>query len=134
VFGTTLDRLLALPRQHQAQTLRLPNGLGVWVQGTLTASDGADFKHAVVVSQPASEAAPPVSVPSAEPVATTVPSDDAAKDVARATLLDHKQRLIETTLAACGGNIAKAARALGVSRGMLYRRLQQGQASGASGD
>lgn len=128
VFGTTLDRLLALPRQHQAQTLRLPNGLGVWIQGTLTASDGADFKHAVVVSQPAPEAAPPVSVPVAEPVATTVPSEVAAQEVARATLLDHKQRLIETTLAACGGNIAKAARALGVSRGMLYRRLQKGQA------
>jgi transcriptional regulator of acetoin/glycerol metabolism len=135
VFGTTLDRLLALPRQHQAQTLRLPNGLGVWVQGTLTASDGADFKHAVVVSQPAPEAALPAPVPVAEPVATTAPSEvDAAQEVARATLLDHKQRLIETTLAACGGNIAKAARALGVSRGMLYRRLQQGQASGASGD
>lgn len=129
VFGTTLDRLLALPRQHQAQTLRLPNGLGVWIQGTLTASDGADFKHAVVVSQPVPEAVPPVPVPTAEPVATTAPSElDAAQEVARATLLDHKQRLIETTLAACGGNIAKAARALGVSRGMLYRRLQQGRA------
>jgi transcriptional regulator of acetoin/glycerol metabolism len=129
VFGTTLDRLLALPRQHQAQTLRLPNGLGVWIQGTLTASDGADFKHAVVVSQPVPEAVPPVPVPVAEPVATTAPSElDAAQEVARATLLDHKQRLIETTLAACGGNIAKAARALGVSRGMLYRRLQQGRA------
>lgn len=129
VFGTTLDRLLALPRQHQAQTLRLPNGLGVWMQGTLTASDGADFKHAVVVSQPVPEAVPPVPVPTAEPVATTAPSElDAAQEVARATLLDHKQRLIETTLAACGGNIAKAARALGVSRGMLYRRLQQGRA------
>jgi transcriptional regulator of acetoin/glycerol metabolism len=129
VFGTTLDRLLALPRQREAEALRLPNGLGVWIKGTLTASDGVDFKHAVAVPHPATttttEAAP---MPTAEPAAATALSDEAVQEVARATLLDHKQRLIETTLAACGGNIAKAARALGVSRGMLYRRLRQSPA------
>ncbi|MBU7576085.1 MAG: Fis family transcriptional regulator [Hydrogenophaga sp.] len=129
VFGVPLERLLALPRQHQAQTLRLPNGLGVWVTGTLTASDGADFKHAVAVSQPAPQvtetAPPPAAIDT--PALATPPETDPAQ----ATLLDHKQRLIESTLAACGGNIAKAARALGVSRGMLYRRLQKAQAPGA---
>lgn len=119
VFGASLDRLLALPRQSQAHTLHLPNGLGVWMKGTLTASDGADFKHAVAVSRPSPQP-PPVAV---DPVTPTP-----APDTAQATLLDHKQRLIETTLSACGGNIAKAARALGVSRGLLYRRLQQNPA------
>ncbi|WP_420319432.1 helix-turn-helix domain-containing protein [Hydrogenophaga intermedia] len=32
--------------------------------------------------------------------------------------------MITETLAACGGNIARAARQLGVSRGLLYRRLR----------
>ena len=122
VFGVPLERLLALSRQHQAQTLRLPNGLGVWMTGMLTARDGADFKHAVAVSQPAPEAVEAVAPPAVEPPA---PAEAAHEGTAQATLLDHKQRLIESTLAACGGNIAKAARALGVSRGMLYRRLQK---------
>ena len=38
--------------------------------------------------------------------------------------LDHANRaLIEATLAACDGNVSRAARRLGVSRGLLYRRL-----------
>jgi DNA-binding NtrC family response regulator len=129
VFGATLDHLLALSRQKQVQTLRLPNGLGVWMQGMLTASDGTDFRHAVAVSRPTDEPSVAAPASAAEPVTTTVPPQEGAvQDLAQATLLDHKQRLIESTLAACGGNIAKSARALGVSRGMLYRRLQKGQA------
>ena len=124
VFGASLERLLAVPRQAQAHTLHLPNGLGVWMKGTLTARDGADFKHAVAVSVPTAVAdtANTITAPA------EVTSASAPRDSTQATLLDHKQRLIETTLAACGGNIAKAARALGVSRGMLYRRLQKSPA------
>lgn len=39
-------------------------------------------------------------------------------------LHDANQYLIEQTLAECGGNITRAARKLGVSRGLLYRRLK----------
>ncbi|WP_066273459.1 helix-turn-helix domain-containing protein [Hydrogenophaga palleronii] len=136
VFGGALDKLLALPRHAQALTLRLPNGLSVWVTGTLTARDGTDFRHAVVVppAAPAEAAAPdhgPAMSSEPEPTAAPHPPAMAGGSTQAATLLDHKQRLIETTLAACGGNIAKAARALGVSRGMLYRRLQK--APGADG-
>lgn len=112
VFGLALDSLLALHRHKQAQALRLPSGLGVWVKGRLNASDGADFNHAVALSAPAAAQAAP-------------PADTPAPTEAPARLVDHSQRLIETTLADCDGNIAKAARALGVSRGMLYRRLQK---------
>ncbi|MDO9436828.1 helix-turn-helix domain-containing protein [Hydrogenophaga sp.] len=130
VFGASLELLLAVPRQAQAHTLHLPNGLGVWMKGTLTARDGADFKHAVAVavSAPPSSNAGTSDADSANghtATAETSAAAAAASDRTQATLLDHKQRLIETTLAACGGNIAKAARVLGVSRGMLYRRLQQ---------
>jgi len=120
VFGLSLDGLLALHRQQQAHTLRLPNGLGVWIKGHLNASDGADFNHSVALSAPAAPLA-------TEPVAKPVPNE------APGRLVDHSQRLIETTLADCDGNIAKAARALGVSRGMLYRRLQKNSLRAAEG-
>jgi hypothetical protein len=134
VFGTTLDKLLGLPRQTQVQTLHLPNGLGVWMKGTLTASDGADFKHAVAFSRPVAE--PPMTPPAApaDPEQTAPLDADTDAGDMHATLLDHKQRLIETTLANCGGNIAKAARALGVSRGMLYRRLRKDPSPGPAAD
>lgn len=119
VFGATLGWLLSLPRQTSVQTLHLPHGLGVWIKGQLTAPDGADFKHAVPVSRPAPQ-------PAAQPQLQAAIPDTAPDNMAsRSTLVDHSQRLIESTLAQCGGNIAKAARALGVSRGMLYRRLQK---------
>jgi transcriptional regulator of acetoin/glycerol metabolism len=35
-------------------------------------------------------------------------------------------QLVHDTLARCHGNVAKAARLLGVSRGLLYRRLRGG--------
>jgi transcriptional regulator of acetoin/glycerol metabolism len=34
------------------------------------------------------------------------------------------RELIERTLQECGGNVSKAARKLGVSRGVIYRRLR----------
>jgi DNA-binding NtrC family response regulator len=117
-------------RQKQIQMLRLPNGLSVWIKGRLSGSDGADFNHAVAVESL------PVATPdhrgqtdAARPAVPASAVADAPASVAPApspaTLVDHSQRLIEGTLAECGGNIAKAARALGVSRGMLYRRLQK---------
>ena len=40
------------------------------------------------------------------------------------TLAEHDQAHVLRTLDDCGGNIAAAARRLGVSRGLLYRRLR----------
>ncbi|MGE0348222.1 helix-turn-helix domain-containing protein [Hydrogenophaga sp.] len=129
VFGAPLQHLLALPRRDEVQTRHLPNGLGVWMKATLTARDGTDFRHAVVMSPPAQPASVTdllrADAPGHAAALTTAPVAEAAPEATQATLLDHKQRLIESTIAACGGNIAKAARALGVSRGMLYRRLQK---------
>jgi transcriptional regulator of acetoin/glycerol metabolism len=134
VFGTSIGHLMDLHRQKRIQTLRLPNGLGVWIKGRLSGGDGADFNHAVAVE--GMPAAPPDGhrgqAKTALLAAPSVPiADDPVADahvtspLAHATLVDHSQRLIEVTLAECGGNIAKAARALGVSRGMLYRRLHK---------
>lgn len=133
VFGTSIERLMDLHRQKRIQTLRLPNGLGVWIKGRLSGGDGTDFNHAVAVeglpaitpghqrqTNTARSAAPASAVVDAPAAVVPAPSP-----ATRATLVDHSQRLIEVTLAECGGNIAKAARALGVSRGMLYRRLHK---------
>ncbi|MCU0762591.1 MAG: Fis family transcriptional regulator [Hydrogenophaga sp.] len=133
VFGSPVEHLLDLHRQHRLHLLRLPNGLSVWVKGHLHGHDGVDFNHAV--STPAASCAP-TSDPSPHRLAEEAgvdaggnagdPHEAAPQPQATAaTLVDHSQRLIETTLAECGGNIAKAARALGVSRGMLYRRLRR---------
>ena len=70
--------------------------------------------------------APPSSAGEAAPDA---PIADAAPS---STLDDHRDRVISETLAACGGNIARAARQLGVSRGLLYRRLRAAPATEAS--
>jgi sigma-54 dependent transcriptional regulator, acetoin dehydrogenase operon transcriptional activator AcoR len=37
--------------------------------------------------------------------------------------------LIQKTLRACGGNVSHAAKRLGVSRGLIYRRLRESQAT-----
>jgi transcriptional regulator of acetoin/glycerol metabolism len=128
VFGTTVDRLLDLHRLRRTQILRLPNGLSVWIKGHLSGSDGADFNHAVAGGlSPALDATAQASGAAASRIGLPDSRDAAhpADHATGATLVDHSQRLIEVTLAECGGNIAKAARALGVSRGMLYRRLKK---------
>ena len=44
------------------------------------------------------------------------------------TLRDTDRQLVAQTLRACGGNVSKAARTLGVSRGLVYRHLRQTKA------
>ncbi len=116
VFNLSLAQLLQQLRKPLPQPLRLPSGLGVWVQAVLQARDGVDFDHAVaqaVVLTPEPQQPHHLAlVP--EPIAPVSP----------ATLENHSLQLIESTLLACSGNISKAARALGVSRGTLYRKLQ----------
>lgn len=116
VFGLTLRQLLGLVGAVQPRQARLSNGLGVWVQVRLQARDGIDFQQAVAMP-PAPQPAQPAADPEPHP----------------ATLGDHSRKLIETTLAACGGNIAQAARSLGVSRGTLYRRLHKKSAASPDG-
>lgn len=133
VFGAPMEHLLNLHRQRSLRLLRLPNGLSVWAKGQLRGSDGVDFNHAVATPAPAAHAAVNLSSRRGEnalpdPVAESAPAPAEGTGTG-AKLVDHSQRLIETTLAECGGNIAKAARALGVSRGMLYRRLRRSGAA-----
>ena len=49
----------------------------------------------------------------------------AASPLSSPSLNEANRRLIEQTLAQCQGNVSRAARRLGVSRGLLYRRLRE---------
>ena len=87
-----------------AAALRLPNGLKVWARAEMRAPDG----HRGLVQ------AARVDAPAAALSSSMVPT----------TLRESNRDLIERTLQECGGNVSKAARKLGVSRGVIYRRLR----------
>lgn len=124
VFGLMLAELLDLVRCNVPKPARLPSGLGVWLRVRLQALDGADFNHAVGLALPAAAG---LAVQDALPDAVA-PNPPAPEP----TLGDYNRQLVETTLAACSGNIARAARTLGVSRGTLYRRLRRDAPQGAA--
>jgi DNA-binding NtrC family response regulator len=133
VFGHELPTLMATAGARGPQALQLSNGLGVWLRARLQMAPGARSDDAEGRRAPAAVAATQV-VPAAEASATAAglePAPDAAP-----TLAEHDHRLVLQALARNGGNVSRAARELGVSRGLLYRRLaaargRQGDGSGA---
>ncbi|MDP1790122.1 MAG: helix-turn-helix domain-containing protein, partial [Methylibium sp.] len=52
-------------------------------------------------------------------------ADDERMGAEALTLIDSHRRMIDSTLLECGGNVSRAARQLGVSRGLIYRRLRE---------
>ena len=117
LFGVGLQGLLVLTRRESAGLLRLPSGLSVWLRARLQARDGsispARVSVAVAIEPRAPDAIPDASDIETEPMQTP------------ATLDAQHRALIDQTLAACDGNVSRAARTLGVSRGLLYRHLRQ---------
>jgi transcriptional regulator of acetoin/glycerol metabolism len=102
-FGASLPQLLA--RSAEAPfSLRLPNGLTVWLRARPPAGSAAASAAAARASTPADSAGEVAPAP--------------------ATLNGLAREAIARTLAECGGNVSLAARRLGVSRGLLYRRLK----------
>jgi sigma-54 dependent transcriptional regulator, acetoin dehydrogenase operon transcriptional activator AcoR len=116
LFGVQLNALLALTHQPQATPLRLPNGLTVWLRARAPAAPQRSAQLSIRSDEaPAAvvETGPNLSAPH-PPTATLCSTlDQVTSDV------------IERTLAECDGNVSHAARRLGVSRGLLYRRLRQ---------
>jgi sigma-54 dependent transcriptional regulator, acetoin dehydrogenase operon transcriptional activator AcoR len=111
-LALTASQLSALTRSHQPTPHRLPSGLQVWMLLRMQARDG--------VAAPVFHMATPKTdeKPSAATVAVKAPPE---------TLRHGELHLIEAALAACEGNVSKAARSLGVSRGLIYRHLKQGK-------
>ncbi|MFN7724067.1 MAG: helix-turn-helix domain-containing protein [Rubrivivax sp.] len=149
-FGAPLSALLSRSSQAEATPLRLPNGLGVWLRARLLARDGA--RAALALGAPPAAPTPALAdrptpphgpAPRTEaavgaPVQPLVAADTTNRDTAHptsdsplglATLNQHTREVIERALQQHGGNISGAARALGVSRGLLYRRLREWRAS-----
>jgi transcriptional regulator of acetoin/glycerol metabolism len=105
VFGIGLSGLASLPRTGAAP-LRLPNGLSVWARCEMRARDGRQGLLAATAGD-------------ARPADVAAVSKREAPASLRVADRDH----IVRTLHACGGNVSAAAKRLGVSRGLIYRRL-----------
>jgi transcriptional regulator of acetoin/glycerol metabolism len=103
VFGITVEALLRRQPNGQPEPHRLPSGLLLWLAVGTTADGGRSET-------------PLAALP-------TAPAERAN------ALADVDRQHIETTLAACGGNISAAAKRLRVSRGLLYRRLRAWRAA-----
>ena len=140
VFELDLAALAALTRRREPALHRLPNGLNVWLQASMQARDGAKGavfqlgcappRAAAAAALPARSAPCPEGAEGSE-CAATEPGLHQGPKTARATAYaasatwrDSEQHLIEATLQACEGNVSKAARRLGVSRGLIYRHLR----------
>jgi len=141
-LGVTLAQLASLP-SIGAWTLALPNGLLVWARAEMRSPDGR--RHFVTSSPTCSRvesmpepgpnamqlaASAPVErfVPGEANVLPVVPVRPARSVdlnlLAGSTLRKSDRELIARTLGEHGGNVSAAAKALGVSRGLIYRRLR----------
>ena len=144
-MGASFSQLASLP-ETDSTFLLLANGLMVWARAEMRAADG--HRHlvqgwqdaALAVVPPDVEALAPAKAidaareqfPGDAPMGITRPKSrrkppqtgDESPDV---DLRDCSKHLIEQALDRYGGNVAKAARKLGVSRGLIYRRLGRQQ-------
>lgn len=129
-FGATLSQLASLPRSG-AGFLRLANGLMVWARSEMRAADGhRNFVQGSDEHQSQEEVrGTTVAASAIEPSAPTPAQDNSdnlepAPEELSIKLRDCGKDFIERTLESCGGNLSKAAEKLGVSRGLIYRRLR----------
>jgi sigma-54 dependent transcriptional regulator, acetoin dehydrogenase operon transcriptional activator AcoR len=113
LLGLNIESLLALAHEGRTRVHRVTSGLSLWMQAQLP--DGVPARRVTV---PAASAVVTSSATEATPIA------GAAEPSTEQTLEDTSRALIERTISECRGNLSAAARRLGVSRGLLYRRLR----------
>ena len=142
-MGLAWAQLAALPAAGAAP-LTLPNGLRVWARAEMRARDG---RRGLVSGSPELAAipdtdaackihdappAPSIAAPVVDPQATCTPVEASVTELrpeATQRLRESDLELIQKTLHACGGNVSAAAGRLGVSRGLIYRRLRAARPS-----
>lgn len=137
-LGLAWAQLAALPA-HCAAPLTLPNGLRVWARAEMRARDGhrglvTGLRQAAAAdtAEPVTERhydgpVRPIATSAVDPAGRHPPAEPPAAEPARADppgLRASDLALIRRTLQACGGNVSDAAALLGVSRGLIYRRLR----------
>lgn len=140
LLGVEMRQLLTLCGTQSARLVHLPSGLGIWMKAELRMADGADVQHSVACSAVCSPPSPvsPSTVMSAmapheRDLSATDATAEAPTTMVEATaapagarsLAEAQQELIERSLLANGGNVARTARQLGVSRGLVYRHLRK---------
>lgn len=118
VLGITPTQLAAWGRCHEPTLHRLPNGLALWLRARLHGDERAATSFHLgslpAAGGAATESAPPPSFAPAQPQQAATPASLRAID----------RQWIAKTLAECGGNVSRAARILGVSRGLIYRHMR----------
>ncbi|MFZ2663655.1 MAG: helix-turn-helix domain-containing protein [Rhodoferax sp.] len=117
VLGLQSQELAALTRRADPTRHRLPNGLAVWLLAHMQSADGAKEVFSLGRHQ---EDEPATAEP--EPATTALVDITPTLPI---SLRASDEQLIGRTLAEYGGNISKTARALGVSRGLVYRHVNR---------
>lgn len=135
LLAADFETFLAAAASGNARLHRAVNGLSVWVSAQLLASDGlSGTQVALGVAAPvqapalAPAAAPaPAAVVAPSPAPVVPPASASTPDspATPVSLQNASRRAIEQALVAARGNVSRAARTLGVSRGLLYRRLRE---------
>jgi transcriptional regulator of acetoin/glycerol metabolism len=135
VFGLDYAAVSSPPRE-QARLVALPNGLSVWLLTQQRPRDGRQHLFAIKRASAAGpssacESNHETSSPIAEPPADLDEGDSiclAAETQTSTpdpiTLRQCSRDIITSALRDCGGSVSKAAKQLGVSRGLIYRRLR----------
>lgn len=118
VLGTRVGPLASLPVTGAAP-LRLPSGLVVWARAQTSTGDGHRRLHPGANFQPSTSPATSLPHTAEEPMARRDSTSASA-----VSLQESEQDLVARTLEECGGNVSRAAKRLGVSRGLIYRRLR----------
>lgn len=110
----------------------LPSGLQVWmdVEGCRSPSRPPGMPTMPAMLQPSRpsdglHALPVGPTPWSRPLSATCTASEPNPQEPLGPLRDWSHRAIEAALARHGGNLSAAARTLGVSRGLLYRRLRE---------
>ena len=125
-FGLDLAQMQAVAHHGGVAMRCVPNGLMLCLQAQLQAHDGQ--ARLASLALPTSRVAEPAAAyaMSVAPAWALATEAEPPAPAAEASLHEANRHLIDRTLAACQGNVSRAARELGVSRGLIYRRLRQG--------
>ncbi|MEO6660322.1 MAG: helix-turn-helix domain-containing protein [Burkholderiaceae bacterium] len=143
VLGLDLHGLGSATRRAGAAPHRLPSGLNVWLLAHMQSRDGLPPRkparsaakagggvmlRGAPVDVAGRGTAAPRPADRATALVPALPSASSSKAVLEmptGNLRDNDRHLIERAVQACDGNVSRAARQLGVSRGLVYRHLKR---------